>query len=271
MANRVLNDPSAGNNAATHVAQARPDAGDVDVWVAGWQRTGVLSGCVVTATGSDMDVDVAAGTVAIGDIATTVAGDSLTLATGGPRVDLVVVDSLGAVSVVQGSAASRPAWPTIPPLTAVLAMVYVPTDATTISNAEIVDKRVLLAPKGLRLLASMTTASLASNTYEMSTIGLATGFRLLRITTSRPARVRLYDRAAKQTADAGRQLGANPGLDSGLILEYVTTTETLSSTLSPTVDGYSLEASPTAEIPTTVTNLGTTGTVTVDFVYTVTE
>lgn len=270
MANRILNDPAAGNNAAAHVAQARPDAGDVDVWAAGWQRTGVLSGCAVTASGG-MAVTVAPGVVAVADEKVEVAGDDVLVGTGGPRTDLVVVSDTGVVSVVAGVSAARPAWPTIPADSVVLATVYVEPAMSVLSASEILDKRVLLAPKGTRLTTSVTTASLTNTSLEQTTISIATGFRLLSITTDRPARVRVYDRAAKQTADASRVLGVATPLDAGLILEYVSTAEALTATLSPEVDGHSMEVVPTSAIPITITNLGSTGTVTVGFSYVVTE
>lgn len=52
------------------------------------------------------------------------------------------------------------------------------------------------------------------------------------------------------------------------MLEYITTTDLLSATLSPLVDGVSLDTVPSANIPITITNLsGSSGTVTVTFVY----
>lgn len=49
MPNTILNDPSAVVNAAAYPSQARPDKGDVDAWVAGFNGSGVLSGAQVTA------------------------------------------------------------------------------------------------------------------------------------------------------------------------------------------------------------------------------
>lgn len=273
-ANRILNDPSVGVNPATYAAQARPDAGDTDVWAAGWQRTGVISGCAVTAVGSGMNVDVASGVVAVNDVPVAITGVNRTIATASgsdARIDLVVASSAGVVSVTTGPMNARAVWPAIPANSVVLATVYVPAGATTISNAEIVDKRVLLASR-LRQTATKVTGTLPNAAYEPSTVALATGFRLVGISTDKPARVRVYDRVAKQSADLTRAVDTPLTGDHGLLLEYVTTLTVLSATLSPEVDGHSMETTPVRDIPITVTNLsGTTGVVTVQLTWVQTE
>lgn len=271
--NRLLNDPSAGVNAAAYSAQARPDAGDVDVWAAAWARTGVVSGCEVTA-GADMSVDVAAGLVVVQDVPAVVAGINRAVGAADgafPRTDLIVVSDTGVVTWVPGAPASRPNWPLIPADNVVLATIFVPQGLTAITNQEILDKRVMLATR-LRTTAIYTTASLAHGTTEQGVVGLATGFRLLSVATDKAARVRLYDRTAKQAADLARAIGTPLTGDHGLVLEYVTTPSVLSATLSPEVDGHSMEATPVSAIPVTVTNMsGTTGTVATTFTFIATE
>lgn len=107
-----------------------------------------------------------------------------------------------------------------------------------------------------RATASKTTASLAAGASEQGTITLAAGYRLLRITSSAPARVRLYTTAAKQAADLARPIGTDPAGDHGCVLEYVATSGLLSADLSPTVDGFDGKAAPDGAIPITVTNTG---------------
>jgi hypothetical protein len=102
---------------------------------------------------------------------------------------------------------------------------------------------------------SKTTASLADQASETGVITMATGYRISKIVTSVPARVRLYATAAKRDADATRAIGDDPTGDHGLMLEYITATGLLSAALSPMVDGYSLEATPSEDIPYTITNL----------------
>lgn len=106
-----------------------------------------------------------------------------------------------------------------------------------------------------RTTAVYTTASLASNAEETGTLALAVGYRLLKIETSAPARVRLYAAVTYQIADASRAAGVDPTGDHGLIFDFVSTDTVLSAVLSPTVDGMSMEAPPSSSIPITVQNL----------------
>lgn len=121
-----------------------------------------------------------------------------------------------------------------------------------------------------RTTALATTSSLANGASESLTATLAKGYRLYSISTSRPARVRVYTTTAARTADAARTAAEDPAADAGVVLDYVTTDTSVHS-LSPMVDGASLEASPSSSIPLSVTNNGTTGTVTVTLVWIQTE
>lgn len=126
---------------------------------------------------------------------------------------------------------------------------------------------VLQAASLPRATASYTTASLANAASETGTITLAKTYRLLRITTDRAARVRLYTTAAKRTADAARAIGVDPTGDHGVVLDYVTTASVLAADLSPVPGGANLETSPSSSISLAITNQGTTGTVTVTFTF----
>jgi hypothetical protein len=120
--------------------------------------------------------------------------------------------------------------------------------------------------------AVYTTASLAPGGTENGTIAMSAGYRLLRIATSRPARVRLYGTAAKRTADATRPVGTDPLGDHGLMFEYVTVPGALAAGLSPLVDGVSLEVPASAAIPIAVENRDTlAGVVTVTLTWQRTE
>jgi hypothetical protein len=153
------------------------------------------------------------------------------------------------------------------------------TNAITLNSAiDLAGHRVVILAAGgsgilqARASAAVTTASLAASASEAGTINLANGYRLMRVTTNRPARVRLYTTAAKQTADASRAIGTAPTGDHGLILEAVTTSGVLSTDLSPMVDGFDGATTPTGAIPYHVTNKdSTTGTVTVTFLWIRTE
>ena len=113
-----------------------------------------------------------------------------------------------------------------------------------------------------RASADVTTASLSNNATENTTITLKPGYRLLKVETDIPARVRIYDSTDKRTADASRGIGTDPTGVHGVILDLVTTEANLSWWLSPVVDGYTSDATDT--VPLAITNLsGSTDTVTV--------
>lgn len=123
-----------------------------------------------------------------------------------------------------------------------------------------------------RATATYTTASLAASAQETGNIQLGAGYRLLKITTSRPARVRLYATAAQRTADASRAVGTAPTGDHGLMFEFVTQTTLLAAVLSPAADGSSMETVPSAQIPLSIQNLDSVvGTVVVTLTWIGTE
>lgn len=64
-----------------------------------------------------------------------------------------------------------------------------------------------------------TGSSVAAGSEVELTVVLPMWFSLARVTTSAAARLRLYDRAAKSTADASRASGVYPSGDHGLLFE----------------------------------------------------
>lgn len=109
------------------------------------------------------------------------------------------------------------------------------------------------------------TAVLDPNARETGTVLLGLSFRLMRVVTSRPARVRLYTTLGNRDADLGRAVGADPIDDHGIILDLVTYTDMLSFDMSPQVLGSSMEDVPVADIAIVVDNLDTTsGAITVN-------
>jgi hypothetical protein len=119
-----------------------------------------------------------------------------------------------------------------------------------------------------RAQATKTTASLAANASETGTVTIAKSYRLLKLTTNRPARVRLYTTAAKRDADASRPIGTDPTGDHGLQFEFVSTASLLAAHCAPLVDGTNLEGSPSTAIPIAVQNRDTgAGAVTVTLDY----
>lgn len=95
----------------------------------------------------------------------------------------------------------------------------------------------------------------------------ASGLRIFRILTNRPARARLYDTTSHRAADAARSPGIDPTGNHGVLLDVVTTSMILDLTLSPAVDVHVADA-----LPITIDNLDSvTGATTVTFHYIVTE
>lgn len=87
---------------------------------------------------------------------------------------------------------------------------------------------------------AFSTASLAPDAEEIGTVDLAPGWRIYKVTTNRPARVRFYTSTTQRSLDLGRDIATDPDLESdhGLLLEVLTATGFLSMELSPEVDGY---------------------------------
>lgn len=146
------NDPAAGVNPATYAAQAQPDKVDWDIIAAGAAGTGVVgSGCAVTpnSSGVNLNVNVAAGTIAVAGVqAAVAAATNVTVGAANatnPRIDLVVSSSSGVISVTAGTAAAVPCMPNVPASSVALAEVYVPAAATSITANNIRDCRVPIA------------------------------------------------------------------------------------------------------------------------------
>lgn len=164
---------------AFNINQAEPDKVDFDIILAGHDRTGVVSGCAVTAQGTpDMTVAVASGTVTVeGTEAGVSAGNvNITAADGtNPRLDLIVSNNSGTLSATAGTAAAEPVFPSVPASSAVLAAVYVPANDTTIANNQIIDKRVIIraaAAGGDPTPFLITPASRLSIGVELAAMGL---------------------------------------------------------------------------------------------------
>lgn len=140
----------------TYTDQAAPDSGDFAVIAAGVAGFNVASGCAVTASGSSLVLTIQSGAVRFANAPVTVAGNTATVTTAhatDPRYDLVIVDGTGVASIVTGTAASSPAFPTFNSETqVVLAAVYVPAAATALTSANLVDKRwVVPDPSGMEI------------------------------------------------------------------------------------------------------------------------
>lgn len=164
---------------ATYADQAAPDSRDVDAIVAGFSRTGVVSGCAVTqrAAGANMSVDIAAGTVSSAAVIAAVTAGNVAVTTAdatNPRYDIVVASSAGVKSVQAGTAAAIPAFPTIPAGSVLLAAVYVPANATSVTTGQIVDKRVQLTRAVTKVVAEAHADAGAANLNTEQTLASLT-------------------------------------------------------------------------------------------------
>lgn len=151
---------------ASFTAQAEPDSLDFDIVSGAMNGTGVMSGCACTPASSGVNLGVAVALGSVQVAGTTVAVTAGTVTPGAanatnPRFDLVAVDSSGTKSIVAGTAAANPVFPA-PGTKAVLASVYIPATATSITTANIVDKRQLMMADAVATSASLRTIGTGS-------------------------------------------------------------------------------------------------------------
>ena len=132
---------------------------DIDVVLAGVGRIDyVFCGCAVT-PGTGLQLNVAIGCVVSNRNMFGVAAATPSIGAAdatNPRIDLVVVNSAGAVAVRAGTAAVAPKPPARTANDVVLAQVYVPSSDTAIDSTQIIDKRVEIAQVDFDLAANAT-------------------------------------------------------------------------------------------------------------------
>lgn len=150
----------------------------LEVLVAGLVGTDcVLSGGAVTAQGSpDMTVAVAKAAVLTNGLLRAVTAGNVTVPAAdvtNPRIDLIVVTSAGAKANRQGTAAAAPKPPARTANDVVLAAVYVPAAATTITTARITDWRVVRT-QGPILIKKSTTPVATNTTAAAITVATVT-------------------------------------------------------------------------------------------------
>lgn len=136
----------------------------LDVLVAGISGVNcVLSGLNVTG-GADMTPAVAKGAVLSNRVMFAVAAADVTIGTAdatNPRIDLIVVNSSGALAVRAGTAAATPKPPERSANDVVIAAVFVPANDTSIETTKCVDMRVTPA---FPLCIYRTTTAETTNT-----------------------------------------------------------------------------------------------------------
>lgn len=132
---------------------------DIDVLVAGIAGIDyVFTGCAVSPNAL-LVLNVEAGTVVSNRTVFNIAAATPSVGTANatnPRIDLVVVDSAGAVAVRAGTPAAVPKPPARSANDVVLAQIFVAANDTDIGATEIVDKRVVQPGVGFSLGADAT-------------------------------------------------------------------------------------------------------------------
>jgi hypothetical protein len=160
---------------ATYPRQAVPMSADIDNIVFAHMGYGVIEGLAVTA-GTGLSVSIAAGTVARKEIFAAIAASAnLALTTAdatNPRLDAVVVSSAGTITVRTGTAAASPVPVDLTTNDVLLALVYVPNSAASVTATNIRDKRVYIEPHGLVYLANPATNYTTTQTAVVAATGL---------------------------------------------------------------------------------------------------
>lgn len=130
---------------------------------------------------------------------------------------------------------------------------------------------LMIGLQGVRASFDHTTSALAAGATETGTVSAFPGWRVIRLVTNRPARVRLYPTIAQRDADLARGVGVKPHGNSGRLLEVVSYAGELEWDMNPTVDLASMDkADPT--FFSSVTNLDSvTGPVVTTYTYVRTE
>lgn len=101
---------------------------------------------------------------------------------------------------------------------------------------------LVIGTQGVRSEFDHTTAPLAAGATETGVVNAFPGWRVIRLKTNRPARVRLYPTIAQRDADLDRGVGRKPAGNSGRLLEVVTYAGELEWDMNPTADLASADA-----------------------------
>lgn len=130
---------------------------------------------------------------------------------------------------------------------------------------------LMIGLQGVRASFDHTTLAINPGTIQADGFVAFPGWRVIRLVTNRPARVRLYPTAVQRDADLARGIGIKPKPDAGRILEVVTYAGALDWDTNPTVDVAARDKlDPTFYV--SVTNLDSvTGPVVTTYTYVRTE
>jgi hypothetical protein len=105
-----------------------------------------------------------------------------------------------------------------------------------------------------RISVLNNSASLANGASSNIDITGYKSYTLLKVQISVPAWVRIYTTDAARTADSSRLETEDPVTGSGVIAEFITSSNNQIISLTPAVIGWNNESTPTTSIPVRVTN-----------------
>lgn len=145
--------PNYAEVAPTRLRQAELHRADVEILGRAASKSGVVTGCVVTASGSDMVLSISGGVAVIRGLPVVVTAGTVTAVADGtnPRIAHVTVNTSGTLAISHGTAAAYnppsndPLGPDLPAITSaiVLAQIYIPDGATSLTTASNVVGRAL--------------------------------------------------------------------------------------------------------------------------------
>ncbi len=144
----------------------------VDAIAAGLEEIDVvIAGCLVSANSTpNLNLPVRRGGIMSNSVLRAVPDSNVTISAANasfPRLDMVVVDSSGALQVRAGTPAAAPSPPSRTSNDVLLATVYVPAAATTVVANQIVDMRVMKS-KGPTTIYANTDGSVIANTLTIT-------------------------------------------------------------------------------------------------------
>lgn len=111
-------------------------------------------------------------------------------------------------------------------------------------------------PSAVNRQTATVTKTIAAGTDVEAPITLAPSYALIGLSTSVPARVRLYPTSIAASDDATRPVTEDPSSTSELVLEYVTA-DSSPVAISPAVTGASLASPPSPTVVARIANLTT--------------
>lgn len=152
----------------------------------------VLSGLAITG-GADMTPAVAKGAVLSNGTLFAIAAADVTIGTAdatNPRIDLIVVNSSGALAVRAGTAAANPKPPARTANDVVIGAVYVPANDTSIETTKVTDMRVMRTTGPLVIFKETASKAQANSTSAVSIFNAAPSIPSGLLLAGRALRVR---------------------------------------------------------------------------------